>query len=170
MSAEQRYRPDDGCPLFSERLEQHLLAVMRGEAPNRGRFCGHCYTPMSRESARCSHCETVVNGSPRPLDRVPEPVIEMLRRHHAIERRWVNGFAYLGVLIALVGGLLIVLGIPALRESLIAATLAYALILLVGSRVLAGLLGGHYGDRIGYERARTALRARWAAWVEERGG
>ena len=44
---EERYRPDDGCPLFSQALEDHLVAVSRGEAPNRGRFCGNCYTPIS---------------------------------------------------------------------------------------------------------------------------
>ena len=39
---EQRYRPEDGCPLFSERLEEHLVAVQKGREPNRGVFCGHC--------------------------------------------------------------------------------------------------------------------------------
>jgi hypothetical protein len=92
----------------------------------------------------------------------------MLRAQRKTESRIVNGFAYLGLIIAIVGGLALVLGIPYFRENLIAATIAYAIILLVGGRVLAGVVGGYYGDRIGYERARRALRERWAEWVVER--
>ena len=52
------------------------------------------------------------------------------------------------------------LGIPYLRGNLIAATIAYVIILLVGGRVLAGVLGGYYGDRIGFEpRPVKAARA-----------
>ena len=170
MSAEQRYRPDDGCPLFSERLEKHIVAVTRGETPNRGRFCGHCYTPMSPETARCPHCDQPTAGGRPPVERIPGPVMEMLRAQRGTEQRWVNGFAYLGVLTAVLGGLAVVLGIPALRHSLLAAAIVYAALLLVGSRVLAGLLGGYYGDRIGYARGRRALRESWAEWVGERDG
>ena len=44
------------------------------------------------------------------------------------------------------------------------------LLLVVGSRMLAGLLGGHWGDRMGYERARRDLREAWAELVVERDG
>ncbi len=175
MTAEQRYVPDDGCPLFSERLEAHILAVRAGEAPNRGRFCGNCYTPMSGQSERCPHCDETTSGEgptdgPAAVEQVPEAVMEMLRAVHRIERNWVNGFAYIGLLIAVLGGLAIVLGIPYLRERLLVATIVYGVILLIGSRGLAGTLGGYYGDRIGYARGRAVLREDWAEWVEERGG
>ena len=170
MSEERRYRPDDGCPLFSERLEEQIVAVTRGEAPNRGRFCGHCYTPMSAETARCPHCEASTDGGRQPLEQIPEPIFEMLRAQRSTERRWVNGLAYVGVLIAVLGGLAVVLGVPPLRHNLLAATIVYAVLLLVGSRMLAGTLGGYYGDRIGYERARATLRESWAAWAAERDG
>ena len=42
---------------------------------------------------------------------------------------------------------------------------AYGLILLVGSRVLAGVLGGIYGDRIGYERGRRSTREHWKSYI-----
>jgi hypothetical protein len=167
MTAEQRYEADDGCPLFSERLEEHIVAVQAGESPNRGRFCGNCYTPMSQQTEHCPHCDETTND-PAPVEQVPEPVMEMLRAVRRIERNWVNGFAYLGVLISVLGGLAIVLGIPYLRERLLAATIVYAVILIFGSRGLAGTLGGYYGDRIGYERGRRVLRADWDEWVEER--
>ena len=172
MSAEggeRRYRPDDDCPLFSERLEEHLVAVTRGEAPNAGRFCGHCYTPLGRRTPECPHCHAVTSER-RPVSRVPDAVIEMLTAQRKTESRIVNGFAYLGLTLAVLGGLALVLGVPLLREQLIAATIVYAVVLLVGGRVLAGVLGGYYGDRIAYDRARRRLRERWAEWIAERDG
>ncbi len=166
---EQRYRPDDGCPLFSERLEEHLVAFTRGELPNRGSFCGHCYTPLAADSERCPHCDEDV-ATRAPVDRVPDEIVEVLRRQRSTESRWVNGFAYLGLLIAVVGGIALVLVIPFFKDNLIWATAAYGLILLVGGRGLAGFLGGYYGDRIGYERARRATMAAWDQWLVARDG
>ena len=164
---EQRYRADDGCPLFSERLEEHLVAVMRGAVPNAGRFCGHCYHPLGDRTKGCAHCGTRT-AERRPVQRVPDEVVEMLRRQRKTESRIVNGFAYLGLTLAVLGGLALVLGVPFLRANVIWATVTYALVLIVGGRVLAGVLGGYYGDRIGYERARRALLEAWREWVVAR--
>ena len=105
-----------------------------------------------------------------PVGRIPQPIVEMLQAQRKTESRIVNGFAYLGLTLAVVGGLVLVLGVPYLREHLIWATIVYAAVLIVGGRVLAGVLGGYYGDRIAYERARGRLREEWAAWVAERDG
>ncbi len=168
MSAEQRYRPDDECPLFSERLEEHIVLHTRGELPNRGRFCGNCYTPISSDTARCPHCGTLTDGPLRPVDQIPEAVIEMLREQRKTESTIVNAFAYAGLILAIVLGLVIVLGIPYLREHLLPATIIYGLFLLIAGRSLAGVLGGYYGDRLAFNRARTRLRQRWAEWAEQR--
>ncbi|GMU40509.1 MAG: hypothetical protein AMXMBFR23_13750 [Chloroflexota bacterium] len=163
-----RFKPQDDCPLFSERLEAHLVAVYKGQAPNRGQFCGHCYTPVSRDTAVCSHCGVDARSGRKPVEAVPAPIAEALFRQRKIEARWVNGFAYLGLLIAMVGGIALVLAVPFFKDRLIYATIAYGLILLVGGRVLAGVLGGYYGDRIGFERARRQTVAAWERWLVER--
>jgi hypothetical protein len=165
---EERFRPDDGCPLFSQALEDHLVAVSRGEAPNRGRFCGNCYTPISPTTEVCPNCGEHASTGRTPVTAVPDGVTEALRAQRATESRWVTWMAYLGLLIAIVGGLLFVLAVPFLKDSLIWATLVYGLILLVGGRSLAGVLGGYYGDRIGFERARAKTRATWDQMVAER--
>lgn len=167
MSEERRYQPDDDCPLFSERLEELLVAVTRGESPNAGRFCGHCYHPLGDETRVCPHC-AASTAERAPVDSVPEEIIEMLRAQRRTESRIVNAFAYLGLIVAVLGGLALVLGVPFLREHLIWATVVYAVVLLIGGRGLAGFLGGYYGDRIGYARARRTLRAQWAEWVARR--
>lgn len=163
---EERFRPEDDCPLFSERLEEHIVGLTRGELPNHGRFCGYCYTPMSMDAERCAHCGTLTVER-ATVDAIPEPVVAMLRRQRKTESSWVNGFAYLGLVVAAVAGLGVVLGIPYLRDNLLPATIVYGLLLVVGSRMLAGFFGGYWGDRIGYARGREALRASWAAWERE---
>ncbi len=160
---EQRFRPPvtADCPLFSQRLEEHLIAVSRGEAPAKGRFCGNCYHPVARETDRCPHCNNHFVEDRATVDVVPDEITEILRRQRKTESTIVNSFAFLGVLIAVIGGLGVVLGIPYLRDNLLPATIVYAVILLIGVRGLAGFLGGYYGDRIGYERARRATVASW---------
>ncbi len=165
---EARFRPDDGCLLFSEALEEHLVAVSRGEAPNRGRFCGNCYTPIGRDTRACPHCHEDTQTGHRPVDAVPDEVMEALRVQRKTEARWVNGLAYIGLLIAVVGGIALVLIVPFFRDRLIYATIVYAVILLIGGRGLAAVLGGYYGDRIGFERARARTRATWDELVEAR--
>lgn len=167
MSMEQRYQPHDECPLFSESLEAHIVAVTRGTAPNHGTFCGNCYTPLSRDSERCPHCGEAT-ATRAPVDEIPAEVIEMLRQQRQTESNIVNSFAYAGFIIAIIGGLAIVLGIPYLRAHLLPATIVYTLILLIGGRTLAGVLGGYYGDHIAFDRARTRLKAQWAEWVRFR--
>ena len=167
---ERRFRPPASadCPLFSERLEEHLIAVSRGEAPSRGRFCGHCYHPVSRDTICCAHCMNDLNSMHAAVELVPDDIVDILRRQRKTESTIVNSFAFLGVLIAVIGGLGVVLGIPYLRDHLLPATIAYALILLVGVRGLAGFLGGYYGDRIGYERARRATVESWKKFEAKR--
>lgn len=168
MSVEQRYVPNDECPLFSPSLEEHIVGYTRGTTPNRGTFCGNCYTPLSRDSSRCFHCSVQTDERPS-VDQVPEEVIEMLRQQRSTESTIVNAFAYAGFIIAILSGLAVVLGIPYLRAHLLPATVVYTLWLLIGGRTLAAILGGYYGDKIAYDRARNALRARWAGWLNERG-
>jgi len=163
-----RFRPDDGCPIFSQPLEDHIVAVSRGLAPNAGRFCGHCYTPIARDTEMCPHCREDVRTGRRPVDAVPSEMLEVLRVQRAIESKWVNGFAYLGILIAAVTGIAIVLAVPFFRDSLIWATVFYGAYLLVMSRVLPAILGGYFGDRMGYEKARAKTVEAWAGWIAAR--
>lgn len=165
---ETRYRPTDHCPLFSEHLEDHIVAVTKGEQPNRGRFCGNCYTPLSRKSTRCPHCEQFTDGEFAPVNRVPPMIGEMLTEQRKTERWIVNSMAFTGLTIAIVLGLVFVLAVPFLRDSLIWATVSYALILLFGGRTLAGVMGGYYGDRWAYRRGRARLIERWDEWAADR--
>ena len=137
FSVASRFKPDDDCPLFSLSLENHLVDVLNGVVPNRGTFCPYCFSPVGLQQATCAECQ-IDSVLTERLNQVPEEIVVALRNQRSIESRWVNGFAYLGVLIAVVGGIAFVLATPIFDDRLIYATIAYGLILLVGSRVLAG--------------------------------
>lgn len=156
-----------GVPVFSERLTAVLDAVLKGEAPNAGRFCGHCYTPIGAERERCPHCDHPTEAV-APVDRVPDQVVDMLRRLRRRESLVVNSFAYFGLLL----GVAIFMAIfYALFASGANAWwyVADVVLLFVVSRLLAGIVGGVIGDNIGYTYARRKLAEDWQAYESKRG-
>ena len=163
FSVVSRFKPDDDCPLFSLSLENHLVDVLNGAVPNRGTFCPYCFSPVGSQQATCVECQ-IDSVLTERLNQVPEEIVVALRNQRSIESRWVNSFAYLGVLIAVVGGIAFVLATPIFDDRLIYATVAYGLILLVGSRVLAGFLGGYFGDKIGYSKGRAQTIKAWDSY------
>lgn len=155
-------------PVFSERLSNLLEAMLRGEAPNAGRFCGYCYTPLDRERTRCPHCRRTVDDAP-PVERVPSEVIAMFRRMRRRASLVVNGFAYFGLLSAV----LIFTGIFYVLFVYDASVWWYVFdiaLLFVLARVLAGLLGGYWGDELGYRYSQRKLAEDWQAYEAQRGG
>ncbi len=151
-------------PVFSERLSDVLDGIFKGEAPNAGHFCGHCYTPLAADRRSCPHCDTPVARRP-PVDEVPAPVLAMYRRQRRRESLVVNSFAYLGL--ALGVGLWLALFV--LYDALWWRLLSIVLLVLA-TRVLAALMGGLVGDEVGYRFARRRLAREWEAWVGERDG
>ncbi len=153
-------------PIFSERLSSVLTAIFKGEAPNVGRFCGHCYTPLDPQRTQCPHCGRAVQQHP-PVERVPGEVLQMFRQLRRRESLVVNGFAYLGLLL----GVLTFVGVFYLLFALGANVWWFVfniVLLFVLARVLAGLLGGFVGDELGYRYARRKLAEEWQAYEAER--
>jgi hypothetical protein len=155
-----------GVPVFSPRLTEVLEAVFAGQAPNAGRFCGTCYTPIDAQRERCPHCNAPVDTRP-PVDKVPREVLFMFRQLRRRESMIVNGFAYLGLLL----GVLTFIGVFYAIFTLDASIWWYIFdiaLLFVLSRVLAGLLGGFVGDELGYRYARRKLAEDWRAYEAAR--
>jgi hypothetical protein len=153
-------------PIFSERLTAFLESYYAGEAPNAGRFCGHCYSPLAKERTECPHCGRSVKARP-PVGFVPDPVREMFRRMRGRESLIVNSFAYLGLALAV----LIFIVAFAITFSLSGNVWLLALdtaLLFVLARVLAGLLGGWIGDELGHRYAQRKLAEEWQAFEAER--
>ncbi|HWO72976.1 MAG TPA: hypothetical protein VNN21_05405 [Dehalococcoidia bacterium] len=153
--------------VFSARLNAFLDQLYEGQTPNAGSFCSFCYNPLPPGYERCDHCGQAVTERP-PIQTLPGEVLEMHRRMRKRESVIVNAMAYLGLAL----GLALFLGMVAINvlymdRALWFFVLATA-VFLVGSRLLAGLLGGILGDEIAYRYANKRLAEDWAAHVARR--
>ena len=153
--------------VFSSRLETFLEQLDAGETPNSGTFCSFCYNPLPVEYQRCDHCGQALSERPA-VNSLPPAVVEMFRRKQKRESLIVNSFAYLGLAL----GLAIFLGMVAINvlymERALWFFLLATLVFLVGSRALAGIIGGYIGDEIGYRYANKRLAEDWAEHLTTR--
>jgi len=159
-------RPSD-IPVFSERLDTLMAAMLDGEAPNVGRFCGYCYTPLGKKGDVCAHCGRSTSAY-EPVAKLPPEVIDLYRRMRKRESLVVNSFAFAGLGLGLVLFILLVaVAVYRFDQSLWMLAGATA-VLIIGGRIFAGILGGWIGDAIGYDFAHKRLVEEWAAFERER--
>jgi hypothetical protein len=158
---------DSEIPIFSPRLDEVLGMMLRGEAPNAGRFCARCYTPMAKAAAACPHCHQLVDTS-APLDKLPSEIIALYRRMRRRESLIVNSFAFGGLFLAVLLFIILVAVAVYAMDGSIPMFIFATVVLLVGGRVFAGILGGWIGDGIGYEYARRKLIDEWHEYDRQR--
>jgi hypothetical protein len=153
--------------VFSARLDTFLNELDEGETPNHGRFCSFCYNPLPPDYTRCDHCGQDLSGR-APISSLPQAVIAMHARRQRRESLVVNGFAYLGLALALA----IFLGMVAFNVLYLDRVLWFYFIavgvLLIGARLFPAIIGGVIGDEIGYSYANRRLSEDWARHVAER--
>jgi hypothetical protein len=155
-------------PLFSPRLTEVLDQLFQGQAPNVGRFCGYCYTPIDAQRTHCPHCDNAVADHP-PVESVPRDVLDMFRTMRRRESLVVNSFAYLGLALSVVIFIAVFYVIFTLGASIWWYIFNIAL-LFVLARVLAGIIGGFFGDELGYRYAQRKLAEEWRAYASARDG
>jgi hypothetical protein len=159
--------PLPNLPVFSPRLDELMSCMIDGEAPNVGRFCGYCYTPLGKRADVCPHCARSTSEY-ATVAKIPSDFFVLYRRMRKRESIIVNSFAFAGLGI----GLLLFIGIVALGVYRYNASLwvmaMSVVVLIVGGRVFAGILGGWIGDQIGYDHAQRKLAIEWAEYEQER--
>ncbi len=162
---ERRSSPD--IPVFSPRLDEVMSSILRGEAPNVGRFCGYCYAPLGKDSRVCAHCGRAT-AEYDPVAMIPADVFALYKRMRRREAIIVNSFAFTGLGL----GLLLFIVLVAVAVYRFDASLwmmaAATAVLIVGGRIFAGLLGGWIGDSIGYDFAHGKLVLEWQRYERER--
>lgn len=164
MSAARDSRPTPRAPvpLFSPRLNEMLEEMEQGRAPNSGRFCGYCYTPVARDRALCPHCGASTNDWP-PTTSVPPEVFDMFDRMRRREGYVVHSFAYVGLLLAFLASFALFYSLPEWPWLLLDLALLVALTL-----TLPRLTGGWIGDELGAFWAQRRLAQDWRAFNERR--
>jgi rRNA maturation protein Nop10 len=154
-------------PVFSKRLDEVMAAMIAGEAPNVGRFCGYCYTPLGKKADTCGHCGHTTSDV-APCAKIPSDFFDLYRRLRKRESLIVNSFAFAGLGLGLVLFIVLVaIAVYRYNQSLWMLAGATA-VLIVGGRVFAGILGGWIGDQIGYDYAHRKLIVEWQAYEQER--
>jgi hypothetical protein len=158
--------PAPDVPIFSERLSTALDNMIKGEAPNAGRFCGYCYTPMGPERVTCANCAKAV-ADYAPVEKVPSEVIAMFRQMRRRESLIVNSFAQFGIFVGVMS-FIALFYVFFLNDVAIWWYALDVLLLFVLSPVLAGIIGGYFGDHYGYRFARRKLAEDWRVYEASR--
>ena len=149
-------------PILSERLRKVISEILNGKAPNGGRFCGYCYSPLIKEMEICDHCGRSSHSWPTS-QRIPNEVIAMFRLQRSREGRVVRTIAYGG----LVAGITVaVLPIAFFDVHWWTATALFAIIIF--SYFFFANLANTIGDAIGYWWGQRGLSQRWATFLSVR--
>lgn len=159
MSAAAEPGPTPDVPVFSDRLSEVLGTVIKGEAPNVGRFCGYCYTPLDATRVHCPHCMKSASEYP-PVEKVPAEVLEMFRKLRRRESLIVNSFAQLGIFLGVMS-FVALFYFHFLNDVSVWWYAFDVAVLFILSPVLAGIIGGYFGDHYAYRFARRKLATEW---------
>lgn len=149
----------DGAML--ERLQERMDRIIRGDAPNTGRFCGHCFARLDADDARCAVCG-IATDEIAPVGRVPREVLLVYNAHLRKMRLWVNLFAFGGILLAIVLTGLMIAFLPSPWNFLAAVSVIFT------SWYFANLMGGGIGAAIGGRQGAAAREAKWAEFSARR--
>jgi hypothetical protein len=153
--------PDNRDTAILDALQDRMERIIRGDAPNAGRFCGYCYARLDSDQAACSFCGHDSRRTP-PVPRVPRAALRVYNAHRRKMRLWVNLFAYLGILLAVVLFIVMIVYLP---NPWVWFSVP---VLFFGSWYLANLLGGGVGASIGSRQGVPVRAALWRELLERR--
>jgi hypothetical protein len=122
---------------------------------------------MGKTAAACPYCQRPVVDT-EPLSKLPAEIIGLYRRWRKRESLVVNSFAFAGLFLGVVIFMVLVAVAVYMMDASLWMLGFATVVLLVGGRVFAGLLGGWIGDDIGYRYARRKLVEEWAEYERAR--
>jgi len=161
MTTDHAAPPAAGDDAILDTLQERMERIIRGDSPNAGRFCGYCYARLDADAATCPACGRATRDLP-PVARVPRDALRVYDVHRRAMRLWVNLFAYLGILLAVVLFIVMIVFLP---NPWVWFSVP---VLFFGSWYLANLLGGGVGAAIGGRKGVPARAARWRELLERR--
>jgi hypothetical protein len=176
-AADEAASPTEGPSIFSARLQALLEDILRGQAPNAGRFCGNCYNPLAPSAGpstalrtgsgqapdadRCGHCGLSTAQRP-PTRRIPPEVFAMFRAQRLREAIPVRSLAWGGLGAGLALALFLMVVLPFwwnVGASVVTFGVCY---------VAVANIANSLGDALGYRWGQRVLEKRWQAFVRAR--
>lgn len=141
-----------------------MADILAGNAPNAGRFCGYCYSPLVAETNPCDHCGHDHRHWPLAT-RIPDEVLAIYRAQRSREGWVVRTIAYGGLIAGIVLGLLPIAFSDAAWWGIV------AFFLILGFFYLAAAnLANSLGDALAYRWGQRLVERRWQDFVAERDG
>ena len=160
-AADEAASAPERAPIFSARLQALLEDILRGQAPNAGRFCDNCYNPLADDAEQCGHCGLSAAERP-PVRRIPPEVFAMFRAQRFREAIQVRSLAWGGLAAGLSLALFLMVVLP-FWWNVGASVVAFG-----ASYVAAANIANSVGDAIGYRWGQRVLERRWGAFVAAR--
>lgn len=142
-------------------LQERMERIIRGDAPNAGRFCGYCYARLDRDQATCAVCGHAI-ATVGAVPRVPRAALRVYNTYRRAMQIWVNAFAFLGIFLAIVVTGVMIAFLPSPWNFIAAVTVLFT------AWYFANLLGGGLGAALGARQGRPARAAAWQELLERR--
>lgn len=144
---------------FSDTLDELIAEIRAGRAPNLGRFCGFCSTPIREGMERCSICRMVVREWPA-LSKIPRPLAAVYTKRRRREARIIHGAACLGLAI----GVALAFGLALLLPGW---TKIFAILFMViGSIYIASYLGNVLVQSYAYTAGLKVFARGWQEYLQ----
>lgn len=153
--------PSEQASILSARLQALLEDILQARAPNAGRFCGNCYSPLVDDADQCGHCGLSAAERP-PVRQIPAEVFAMFRAQRLREAIPVRSLAWGGLALGLALALFLMVVLP-FWWNVGASVVAFGV-----SYVAAANIANSLGDAVGYRWGRRVLEKRWRAFQEAR--
>lgn len=141
---------------FSDALDRLIAEIRAGRAPNLGRFCGYCSTPLDSRAGSCPTCGTPTGDVP-PREKIPRTLAAVYTAKRKREGRWVHAAAWAGLVIGTGISLVLILVLPGWTKFL-------AVVFMIGGSYF---IATYLGNVLVQERAyRGGLRYFARGWAD----
>ena len=146
---------------FSEALDAMIAEVRAGNAPNLGRFCGYCYTPLESTREVCPTCATSTADT-APRDKISRTLAQVYTAKRKREGRYVHSAAWAGISFGAVVSVGLILVLPGWTK------VFAILFLIVGSYYIASYLGNVAVQGYAYRRGLEEFSVAWQEFQQLR--
>lgn len=146
---------------FSLTLDSMIAEVRAGNAPNLGRFCGYCSTPLEHGTAVCPTCDTTTDEHPT-RDKIPRSLGEIYTAKRKSEARYIHSAAWFGLLFGTAVSVVLIMVLPGWTK------VFAILFLILGSYYIASYLGNVLIQNYAYRNGLKLFAERWQEYERQR--
>ncbi len=146
---------------FSSQLDALIAEIREGRAPNLGRFCGYCCTPLGDRRTVCVTCGASTAETPA-RSKISRPLAAVYTAKRRREARIIHSAAWAGILLGTAISIGLILALPGWTK------VFAILFLIVGSYFLATYAGNVLAQNWAYRSGLEFFAGRWQEYQHAR--